>query len=196
MEQTHEGAGESSQSEKPSETVYTTARFFRAIAVEAWQRVEENDRRSRQPNPTGTGWIVAFDPARLSFKDSLVTIVFTVVYLEALVALMRRKRGARVAASAETQLTLEERLARLGVSDTRLLVNCKRLRKSRNLVVHEKPQVGFPEDLRIAQVEAGLAIAVLQDIEQALGVDSWFAPLSDMGAPEEDVCGNSSEDRS
>jgi hypothetical protein len=137
-------------------------------AAESRRLLEEG----RRPKPDGQpGYIVTWDPDRRSFKQSLIAIAFTGMYLEALLALVGKERLGKDQYKKIDRFTYEEKLKKLGVSDSSLLLDCKRFREARNDLVHEKAlDLGelTPSTMRTAQEEASLGIELVKAIADAL----------------------------
>jgi hypothetical protein len=123
----------------------------------------------RTPKRDGKpGYILAFDPERKSFKQSLIAIAFAGMYLEALLGIFGNARlGKTLYKKIDRQTTYEEKLRMLGVFDPNVLASCKRFREARNDLMHEKA-VGLnglkPVDIRIAQEEAVLGVEFVKSI--------------------------------
>src|SRR4051812_10615880 len=111
----------------------TDARFltnigvYFAIAEEALQRSQELERRERQPKPHGEpGLVISFDPERVSFKQSLIAIVFAGIYLEALLDMEARKRfSGTMLRRFDRNLNYEKKLEALGITDHLVIAACK-----------------------------------------------------------------------
>ena len=74
----------------------TNASLYLAIAEEAQAESERLAKLARRPKPDGEpGVIVTYDPEQKSFKNSLIAIVFSTMYLEALFYLLGTKNLAR-----------------------------------------------------------------------------------------------------
>ena len=73
--------------------VITNISIYKAIAEEAYQNMVELMDAGQRPKPDGsTGWIITFDPKQTSFKQSMISIVFTGIWLEALMHLSHCKK--------------------------------------------------------------------------------------------------------
>lgn len=148
-------------------------RTYFAIAEDAAAESKRLLDAGRTPKPDGQpGFVVAFDPEQKSFKQSLIAIAFAGMYLEALVGIMGRQRLGEDRYAKIERATYEEKLRQLGVSDPKLLADCKRFRLARNDLVHEKPvDLDAPApatEWLTAQQEAVFAIDVVTSIASSL----------------------------
>jgi hypothetical protein len=150
----------------------TNAHVYRAIAEEALAEAVRLDAGGKRPKPDGSpGFVIQFDPERKSFKQSLIAIAFSGIYLEALLFVHGTFRmGADWEKKFDRKL-YEEKLAALGITDTELLASAKRLREVRNDLVHEKAR---PLDNAAlsnnywAQAEASTSLAFIKAIAALL----------------------------
>jgi len=125
----------------------------------------------RRPKDDGTpGWIVTFDPDQKCFKQAMITIVFTGMWLEALLHLLIvREHGLEKYKECDRQL-YEDKLRLIGCSDQRIFDLAKRFRKTRKELVHEKAYCDDGQ-LKTAQDEADNAHNLL------LSIDSFLSSL-------------------
>ena len=134
--------------------VITNIGIYKAIADEAHQEIVQLMESGRRPKPDGSaGWIKTFDPNQTSFKQSMVSIVFTGMWLEALMHLLIVKKYGNDEFKKYDFKTYEEKLKLLGCMDEKLLHRVSRFRGIRKSLVHEK--AFFDEDgIKKAQDEA------------------------------------------
>jgi|GEM_PF-2020663 len=135
----------------------TNISTYKAIALEAHKSMCEYLEEGRWPKEDGgPGWIKTFDPDQKCFKQAMITIVFTGMWLEALLHLLIvRNHGLEKFAEYDFK-SYEEKLRLLGCSEQGLLDVVKRFRKSRKELVHEKAYCDDGE-LKTAQDEANNA---------------------------------------
>lgn len=143
-----------------------------AIAEEALAESQRLDAAARTPKPNSEpGYIIAWDATRSSFKQSLIAIAFSGMYLEALLYLVGVSRLGKAQYMRMERKTYEKKLSALGVIDAGLLRNCERFREARNDLVHEKavePHELDASSLRTAQQEASHAVAFVKSAAVAL----------------------------
>lgn len=118
----------------------TNVDVYFAIAEEALAEFERLEKLARRPKPDGEpGVIVTYDPQRKSFKNSLVSIVFAGMYLDALFYILGTKRFGKGRYNKKyDNKSLEEKLQLFGLSDKDLLAEAEQFRKRRRQLVHEK----------------------------------------------------------
>ena len=134
--------------------VITNIAIYKAISDEAHQEMVQLMEAGRRPKPDGSaGWIITYDPNQTSFKQSMVSIVFTGMWLEALMHLLIVKKYGKDKFKKYDFKTYEEKLQLLGYTDKKLLHRVSRFREIRKSLVHEKAH--FDEDeIQKAQDEA------------------------------------------
>jgi len=119
--------------------VITNISIYKAIAEEAYQNMVELMDAGRRLKPDGsTGWIITFDPKQTSFKQSMISIVFTGIWLEALMHLLIVRKFGKSKFKEYDFKSYEDKLQLLGCSDQELLERVSRFRKTRKSLVHEK----------------------------------------------------------
>ena len=69
--------------------ILTNVGVYRSIADAAYRKVSEDMGENVRPRPDGDpGVIKAFDPEQLSFKQAMISVVFTCIWLEATLHLL------------------------------------------------------------------------------------------------------------
>ena len=126
-----------------------------------------------RPKPDGSsGAIISWDPERKAFKQSLIAIAFSGMYLEAVVSLVATTRfGADLYKKIDRNTNYEDKLRLLGIQDPLLLNACKRFREARNELVHEKaaPLDTFTSaEHKDAETEARLGLAFVTEVGMKL----------------------------
>lgn len=141
--------------------IITNVSVYKSIADEAHQKMHELMDASRRPKPDGgPGWIITFDPDQNSFKQSMITIVFTGMCLEALMHLLIvREHGEKKFKEFDSK-SYEDKLRLLGCSHQQIIDRAKRFRKCRKALVHEKAHFDDGE-IKLAQDEADNAHELL-----------------------------------
>lgn len=121
--------------------VFTNLKIYLAIAEEALAESTRQLEAHRTPKPDGQpGYILTSDPERKSFKQSLIAIAFSGIYLDALLSVTGRARFGKAFYDEKIDrcFTYEGKLRLLGIVDEGDLVRCTRLRENRNDLIHEK----------------------------------------------------------
>lgn len=139
------------------------------IARETLTRSQRLSRRNRTELPGGRG-IVRFDRGQRSFKAALIAIAFAGMYLEALLHLVGARRLGVKEYERIDKSTYEDKLKALGVTNSGVLLDCKRFRETRRDLMHEKAyHPRFGRELRFAQEEAAHAVALVERIRDIFG---------------------------
>ena len=165
--------------------VFTNVHIFGAIADAAYERMHEDMANNVRPMPDGSpGTIKVFDLEQRSFKDAMISIVFSCIWLEALLHLLIVQRlGRECFKKVDRQMSYGEKLSLLGCSDDKLLDWIGQLQGSRRQLVHEKAHLEYAEDgafageVRTAQDEAENARRVM------VGVRQWCREALDIDPP-------------
>lgn len=119
--------------------VITNISVYKAIADETHQKMHELMDAGRQPKPDGSdGWVITFDPSQRSFKQSMIAIVFTGMWLEALMHLLIVCDYGEQKFKEYDFKSYEEKLQLLGFSDQEIIDRVTRFRSIRKALVHEK----------------------------------------------------------
>lgn len=153
--------------------VLTNAEVYRTIADEAYQKMVQSIEAGRQPKPDGSfGLIVTYDPDQTSFKQAMICLVFTGIWLEAMMHLLIVKAHGKDRFKEFDYKSYEEKLTLLGCTDKELLNSVSRFRTARRTLVHEKAHFDDGE-IRWAQKEAenahGLIAAINERFSEQLG---------------------------
>jgi hypothetical protein len=141
--------------------VITNIRIYKAIADEAYQKMIQLVETSRRPKPDGSaGWIITLDPNQNSFKQSMISIIFTGMWLEALFHLLIVKKYGEKEFKEYNFKSYEEKLQLLGCTCKTTLDRVSNFRKTRKSLVHEKACF-YDGEIKMAQDEAENAHEIL-----------------------------------
>lgn len=156
--------------------ILTNVRIFRSIADTAYEKMSEDMDKRVRPKPDGSaGVIKTFDPEQMSFKEAMISIVFTCIWLEAILHLLIVQKYGKKYFKKVDHDSYEKKLQLLECCDEQLLKNVERLRTARRELVHEKAHFEYNEsgeftgEWKTAQGEAENARAVI------VGVDKWLS---------------------
>jgi hypothetical protein len=148
----------------------TNVSIYKAIAVEAHATMRELVDAGRRPQDDGSpGWILTFDPEQKSFKQAMIAIVFTGMWLEAFLHLRIVQEHGLETFEDYDRRRYADKLRLLGCTEQRILDAAEQFRKCRKELVHEKAY-SDPGEIRTAQREADNANDLL------LAIDAWFTP--------------------
>jgi len=153
--------------------VLTNAAIYKTIADEAYQNMVQSVEAGRRPKPDGSaGWVITYDPNQTSFKQAMISLVFTGMWLEAMMHLLIVKAHSKDKFKEYDFKSYEEKLTLLGCTDQELLNSVSKFRKARKSLVHEKAHFDDGE-IRWAQKEAKnaheLLAAVYEHFSDQLG---------------------------
>ena len=155
--------------------IHTDVRKFYQIAQESIAFVRKDLAERIRPTPGG-GFSSKVDPESRGMKASFTAIVFSGVFLDAVLHLLLvSRKGVSVARKLDREI-YEVKLRALGCEDARILALCKEYRDSRNEIVHEKAY--FEDSHRlppIAQVEAEAAISLIEKVIDFFGIREKLA---------------------
>jgi len=141
--------------------VITNISVYKAIAEEAHQKMRELIDAGRRPKPDGSqGWVITYDPTQASFKQAMISIVFTGMWLEAMMHLLIVQEYGEQKFKDYDFKSYEEKLQLLGYCDQQITDRAKRFRKTRKELVHEKAHFDNGE-IKRAQDEADNANELL-----------------------------------
>ncbi len=151
-----------------AELIYTNVSTYRAIAIEAFEAMQELVESGRRPKEDGSpGWILQFDPNQRSFKQAMVVIVFTGMWLEALLHLLIVRDHGEAKFREVDYKSYEEKLRLVGIDDNSILEAAKRFKTARKALVHEKAHFDTGAT-KTAQDEARNAYQLLLTINTVL----------------------------
>lgn len=148
--------------------VLSNVATYKAIALDAHKEMHEQINSGRRLKDDGSpGWIITFDAERRSFKKAMIAIVFTGMWLEALLHLLIvRDHGIEKFKEFDFK-SYADKMRLLGCSDQSFLDAAEKFRQCRKELVHEKAYFDTSE-IKTAQDEADNAHQLL------LAVDSLF----------------------
>ncbi len=134
--------------------VITNIETYRAIADEAYAQMIAATDAGRRPKFDGSpGWIITLDPERASFKQAMIAIVFTGMWLETLMHLLIvRRHGENIFKKYDFR-SYKDKLELLGCQDQSILDRAKWFQATRKELVHEKAYTSGGE-IKHAQKEA------------------------------------------
>lgn len=146
--------------------VISNISVYKAISEEAYLRMRELIDTGRSRKPDGSeGWVIKYDPEQKSFKQSMISIVFMGIWLEALLHLKIVSKFNVKKFKDYDHKTYEEKLKLLGFDDVDQLKMVEKFRKCRKALVHEKAHLDVDE-MKVAQEEAENASNLLEAISK------------------------------
>ncbi len=145
--------------------VQTSVHIYYGIAKESYVAMNEHLNAGRKPKGNDEpGYILTYDPERKSFKNALITIVFSGVFLESVLHLLIVKRkGLDVFNKYDRKYSYEDKLKLLDCNDESIIDLCKRFKGARREIVHEKAHID-QNSILVAQNEAEIAIKLIDKV--------------------------------
>ena len=156
-------------------TILTNVGIYQSIADAAYHNMSGGMGKNVRPEDS-SGAIKTFDPEQTSFKQAMISTVFTCIWLEAILHLLIVDKFGKKWFKKVDYETYEMKLELLSCRDTVLLENVERLRKVRKEIVHEKSKFEFDDEgkftgeSRTGQDEAENARAVMTGVEKWLSL--------------------------
>jgi hypothetical protein len=154
--------------EKNNNFLISNVSVFYSIAQTASRRSKELTEQAKTPMPGEPGrFVIKWDPGQEGFKNAFVAIVFSGVYLDALLNIEGARRLGEDKYRKLYMQKYEDRLKALDVTDAQLLIDCEKFRGIRNEVTHEKAI--FADPLTGVMTSLGsMEISTAQE-------DAWFS---------------------
>lgn len=147
----------------------SNASIYKQISEEAYSKmVESSKERMILKNDGSEGFIISYDPAHTSFKQSMIVVVFTGMWLEAVLHQQIVSKHGEETFKKYDFKSYREKLVLLGISDTALLDDVESFKSTRKEIVHEKALFDTGQ-IKVAQAEAELAKTILERIANELG---------------------------
>ena len=142
--------------------------IYKQILEESYSKMNAFIEEGRTPKKDGTdGYIIKADPNHNSFKQSMIVIVFTGMWLEAMLHQEIVSRFGKNTFKEHDRSSYRNKLTLLGISDTDLLNNVDLFKSTRKELVHEK--AFFDRDgIKVTQREAERAHKIMECILHAL----------------------------
>jgi hypothetical protein len=151
-----------------NELIITNVSVYKAIAISAHAEMHKLTEAGRRPREDGSpGWVITYDPEQKSFKQAMIAIAFTGMWLEAFLHLrIVRDHGLHKFKGYDFK-PYADKLHLLNCSELTIIAAAQRFQKCRKELVHEK---AFCDSGQIitAQEEADNAAQLL------LAIDAWF----------------------
>jgi hypothetical protein len=144
--------------------IHTSWPAYKEIADDAYKKMVELDETDCTPRTDGKGWTSKYDPEHKSFKQALISIVFTAMWLEAILHILIVKYHGKKTFKDHDYDSYEKKLVFLGCDNQDLLNRVTKFRNTRRTLLHEKAYDDDLYDIRIAQDEAENA----QEIRNAI----------------------------
>lgn len=150
--------------------VFSNVSIYKEIVEEAYSKMCLLSDEGKTPKDDGSsGHIIKYDPTHSSFKHSMIVVVFTGMWLEAMLHQLIVSRHGEEKFKKYDFKPYREKLALLGVSDSEILDKVDLFKASRKELVHEKAFFDSGE-IKVVQKEAELAHQVMASVSHVLGI--------------------------
>jgi hypothetical protein len=142
----------------------TNFRLYYEIAKESHESMNYHLETHRRPKQNGEdGWILSPDPERKSFKAAFIAIVFSGMFLEALLHLLIVERKGLEVFDEYDWKKYEDKFELLDCKDPEIMKLSKELREARKEIVHEKAHLNR-DTFNVAQINAKNAIILIDKV--------------------------------
>ncbi len=147
---------------------YSNISVYKSIAEDSFLKMKEYTDSNRSPKSDGSeGWVIKYDPRQNSFKQAMISLVFTGMWLESLLHQKIIQMFGEEKFKEYDFKPYEEKLKLLGINDSSVIECAERFRKCRKELVHEKAHFDNGE-IKMAEKEAENARQLLLSISEAL----------------------------
>jgi len=147
---------------------YSNVSVYKSIAEDSFNKMIELIDANRSPKPDGNeGWVIKYDSGQNSFKQSMISIVFTGIWLESLLHQKIIHMFGEEKFKEYDFKSYEEKLKLVGINDSAIIEQAERFRKCRKELVHEKAHFDNGE-IKIAEKEATNARQLMLGISNSL----------------------------
>jgi len=113
---------------------------YRAIAEEAAAKSLKSLNEHRTPKPNGQPGFILHGDNGVSFKEALIAIAFSGIYLEALMAIVQRQSkasGKRFVSKGAKEGRYGGKLQAIGIKDPELIAEANHFNDARDELIHE-----------------------------------------------------------
>ncbi|NOD75574.1 MULTISPECIES: hypothetical protein [unclassified Ruegeria] len=151
-----------------TEFILSNVTVYSSICQDAFRNIEDDHIELQRMMPDGV--VITrktLDLSQRSFKNALILIVFSGMWLEAILHLLIVEHHSKTKYNQNDKATYEEKMKLLGVGDDELYNSLKWFRDLRREVVHEKAYFDR-KNVRIAQDEAQKAHALMGKVYSCL----------------------------
>jgi len=152
--------------------VISNISVYKAISEEAYLKMLELIENGRSPKPDGTeGWVIKYDSKQRSFKQSMISIVFAGMWLEALFHHEIIKQKSKNQFNKHSNKSYKEKLELIGINESSILSKVELFQKTRNELIHEEAFLDKGE-IKFAQDEAKHAHEIITYVSNSFNKKS------------------------
>jgi len=140
---------------------YSNVSMYKEIVEEAFSSMRSLIEEGRSPKNDGSGgYVIKYDPSHKSFKQSMIVVVFTGMWLEAKLHQDIISKFDEATFKKYDFKSYRDKLVLLGITDSEYLGKVDSFKGTRKELVHEKAYFDNGE-IKTAQKEAELAYEVM-----------------------------------
>ena len=144
---------------------HTNLQVYKEIVYEAFFKMLALDEEAITPKSDGgdggDGNIIKYDPDHQSFKQAMIVVVFSGMWLEAFFHQEIVNQQSKNQFNIHNKKSYKEKLELIGINDTSTLNKAVAFQKTRNELIHEKAFLDRG-DPKLAQVEAKRAHGIIE----------------------------------
>ncbi len=147
---------------------YSNISVYKSIAEDSFLKMKEHTDSDRSPKSDDSeGWVIKYDLSQNSFKQAMISLVFTGMWLESLLHQKIIQMFGEEKFKKYDFKPYEEKLKLVGINDSSIIECAERFRKCRKELVHEKSHFDNGK-IKMAEKEAENARQLLLNISEAL----------------------------
>jgi hypothetical protein len=146
---------------------YSNINIYQQIIYENYAEMVSDLENGRTLKEDGSGYIIKYDPSHLSFKKSMIVVVFSGMWIEATFHQFMVKNYSKNQFNKHDKCSYKEKLQIMGIEDSNILDSAETFQKSRNELIHEKAFMD-KGDIKFAQKEAEDAHRIVHYVSEHL----------------------------
>ena len=146
---------------------YSNVNIYQQIVYDNYSDMVRDIENNRTPKADGSGYIIKYDPSQLSFKKSMIVVVFAGMWIEAIFHQFMVTNHSKNQFNKHNKKPYKEKLRMMGILDPSILDTAEKFQRTRNELIHEKAFMD-KGDIKFAQNEAGNAHFIVRYISKHL----------------------------
>lgn len=151
---------------------YSNVSIYKEIVNEAFSKMHSLNEESRTPKEDGSnGYIIKYDKSQISFKNSMIVVVFSGMWLEAFFHHEMIKQYSKNQFNNNSNKSYKEKLKLIGINESGILDRVENFQQTRNELIHEKAFLDKGV-IKIAQNEAEQAHEIIEYVSNSFNSKS------------------------
>ena len=146
---------------------YSNVNIYQQIIYENYAEMVSDIENGRTLKEDGSGYIIKYDSSHLSFKKSMIVVVFAGMWIEATFHQFMVKNCSKNQFNKHDKDSYIEKLQIMGIEDSNILDTAEKFQKTRNEIIHEKAFMD-KGDIKFAQKEAEDAHRIVRYVSEHL----------------------------